>query len=243
MLGRKEPGEVYPFTYDFRDQLGADGINAISEVLVEARQGGAALTNEGQIHAGGLVTVYWGGGVDGESYLTTVRITSDAAALFEMGGEILVRERAFQVPDFQTAYLSSDEYVERFGREETIRLTDESRLGNIDEGKLRTAIVDATELTEGYLRNRYDLPLASVPSNIKGIVAALAREFLHRSRPLEAVTASADRARSLLRDISAGRLVLALETGEELEGNGAGLAVWGPSADARVFNAEKLDRF
>lgn len=139
-------------------------------------------------------------------------------------------------------YLTQEEYLERYGLAETIRITDEANAGVVDAEKLATAISDATEWTENYLRVRYDLPLASVPSSIKGLIAALAREALHRTRPLQAVTEAADRARQLLRDISIGRVVLALEDGEEVA-SGGGLAVWSQAAEPRIFNSEKLDGF
>ena len=242
MLGRKKPGEIYPFTYDFRELLAGGSIATIDSVTSQPKGAGANLTNEGQAEAGGLVTVYWGGGDDGESYLTAVHVSASNGGEIEIGGEILVQEKQFQIPELESAYISSDEYVARFGREETIRITDESRLGQIDAPKLQAALNDATEFAEGYLRARYDLPLESPPSLVKAIVAALARELLHKSRPTEAVTKAADRARSLLRDISLGRVVLSLEDGEAAP-SASGLPVWGPAADARVFNPEKLDGF
>ena len=138
-------------------------------------------------------------------------------------------------------YLTQEEYIARFGQAETIRITDESQTGTVDAAKLQAAIDDAEEFAEGYLRARYDLPLAATPSLLKAIVATLARELLHKTRPTETVTQAADRSRSLLRDISLGRVVLAI--GEDTVESDQGLPVWGPAADARVFNPEKLEGF
>lgn len=242
MIGQKQPGEIFPFNYDFRAQLAGAEIANVAEVFNDKRGGGAALVNNGQAYAAGFVTIYWGGGEDGGTYLTTVRINDTAGALHELDGEVLVKEIGFQVPELETTYLSADEYIARTTREETVRLTDEGRTGTVDAVKLLAALRDATEETEAYLRGRYVLPLASPPLLIKNIVAALARENLMRTRPVQAATDAAARARTQLRDLAAGRMELFLEEGEPEE-TGAALAAWGPSADARVFNAEKLDRF
>jgi len=139
-------------------------------------------------------------------------------------------------------YLTQVDYLDRFGEAETIRLTDESKAGVVDEDKLATAISDAEELVDGYLAGRYPIPLASAPGNIKGIVADLARERLHKARPLPAVTEAADRARSLLRDISAGRMVLLVDQ-EPADPLASGFAQSAPTQLGYVFNADKLSRF
>lgn len=245
MLGRKQPGETLPFTYDFRGELAGDTIAAIISATSAPRNGGANLAKAAEASLDGIVTIHWQGGADGESYLTTVQIEPSSGGVLEMSGEIAVEAAAFQVPIISTAYLSADEYVARFGREETIRLTDESRMGQIDAARLQAALEDATEYAEGFLRLRYALPLASPPASIKGIVAALAREALHKTRVTDAVIQAATRARSDLKELAAGRMVLALLDGAEPDASAIGqsLAVWGASADAIVFNADKLAGF
>jgi phage gp36-like protein len=112
-------------------------------------------------------------------------------------------------------YLTINEYVDRFGEAETVRVTDESRTGSRDDEKVETAITDATNFADSYLGTRYTVPIADPPEILKGIVAALAREQLHRTRPTPAVTENADRARAQLKDLSRGLAVLPIADGQE----------------------------
>lgn len=106
------------------------------------------------------------------------------------------------------AYLTDVEYINRYGDAETVRLTDEARSGVYDSAKLGAAISDAGDIVDAYLGGRYVVPLAEAPAIIKHITAALAREILHTSRPTDAVTAEADRARRQLEGMSKGTLTL-----------------------------------
>jgi phage gp36-like protein len=106
------------------------------------------------------------------------------------------------------AYLTDTEYLNRYGNAETIRLTDENRSGAVDTQKLENAIADASDIADSYLGKRYVVPVLSPPALLKHVVAALAREILHTSRPIEAVTNEANRARHQLELISKGTIVL-----------------------------------
>lgn len=246
MYGTKQPGGAEPFDYDFTLLLGGNAIAQILTVDSTPKGAGANLVNEGQGVMDNIVRIVWSGGVDGESYATRVQVRDSANFEHEIDGEIDVRELAFIVPDIdptRSPYLSADEYVLRYGKEEAVRLTDEARTGVVDKGKLDAALFDATELTESFLGTRYQLPLASVPPIIQGIVADLARERLHGARPLPQVTANADRARQMLRDLSAGRMVLQIATGETVDAKEGGGPATAPGLPGRVFDAETLARF
>ena len=141
-------------------------------------------------------------------------------------------------------YLSREAYLLRFGEPETIRVTDEARAGAIDAPKVDAALADASLIIDGYVANSYDLPIDPVPPVLDRICGDLAREMLHRTRPVEAVTLAADRARSMLKDIGAGRMKLPVTGGGVAEPAApTGLASWGQAADARIFSADKLAGF
>lgn len=112
-------------------------------------------------------------------------------------------------------YLTADEYVVRFGTAEAVRLTDEAKTGTIDSAKLESNIGDATDEADAYIGTRYPVPLLAPPRVVKSIVAALAREKLHKTRPTPEVKDAADRARVQLRDIAAGRMTLAITVGPD----------------------------
>lgn len=247
MAQEKQPSEAITFDYDFTDALGEGAtVQSITAVSFIARGNGSALVNQGQAVDGLHALVRWAGGTDGETYSTTVRVLDSDGDSHELDGEIVVIDRKFTVPVIPAApYLSADEYVARFGKEETVRVTDESRTGNVDAGKLAAALVDATEFAQAYIKRRYTLPLPSVPSILKGIVADLARERLHKMRPSQAVKDNADLARSNLRDISAGRMELPVAVGDQdpVESTGDDYAMTAPSLPGRVFDACSLARF
>jgi phage gp36-like protein len=105
------------------------------------------------------------------------------------------------------AYLTVQEYLDRFFEAETISLTDPAGVV-VDEDKLATEIEGASNTADGYIGVRYSTPLDPVPDVVKDIVADLARERLFNLQPVEEVTKRADRARSMLKDISKGVMVL-----------------------------------
>lgn len=108
------------------------------------------------------------------------------------------------------SYLTPTEYVDRFTAPEAIRLTDTTRSGTPDPIKIQVALNDATLFADAFLASRYALPFDNPPELLRKSVADLAREALHGTKPTEAVTLAADRARALLRDLSAGRATLPL---------------------------------
>lgn len=217
MIAIKTPAERQSFAYDFDGELGAASIASIvvGTPVAVARAAGALITVFGApTLTPRVVEVIWQGGDPGESYLTTVRVTDTSGQIHEQTGEILVREAGFVVPEgVASRYLSAEEYVARYGSAETIRLTDESSLRIVDGPKLEEAIKDQTDIADAYIGGRYAIPLVTVPRVVKSIVAALTREVLHKTKPTPEVTAAGDRARTQLRDIAAGRMVLPIEVG------------------------------
>lgn len=237
----KQPGGARGFDYDFSAMLGDLTVGQILSATSTPRDGGANLVETDRGYSGQIVRIVWSGGEEGETYATTVRIEDSSGFEHELDGEIIVREINFVVPPIEAnPYLSADDYVDRFGREETIRITDEAKTGTIDAARLGSAISDATQEAEGYLAAAYDLPLSEVPPILRNIVADLARERLHRTRPTDAVKAAADRARTMLRDLSAGRMKLNLTAGAEAPQRASSLAVWADSNPPRVFNSDKM---
>lgn len=141
-------------------------------------------------------------------------------------------------------YVTPEEYVKRYGSTETIRITDESKTGQIDQGKLSEAIDDQDQIIDSYLASRYVLPITGTFPILEGISAALTREALHRNKPTPAITDQADRARGQLKDLAAGRATLPVAVGQPAPGTQPeALAVRANDARPRVFTADALDGF
>jgi len=141
------------------------------------------------------------------------------------------------------AYLTVEEYLARFGNAEALRLTNETpQAPAIVPEKIERAIADAGELAEGYVAKRYPLPIADPPRLLIGIVAALAREALHKTNPTEEVRNAADRARAQLRDVSIGRLDLLIDDGAPLPSTER-LAITSGDAAPATFTREKMANF
>jgi len=102
-------------------------------------------------------------------------------------------------------YLTADDYVTRFSEPEAIRITDTARTGAPNFATIEEAIADQSLFADAFLSGRYRLPINPAPELLRKAVADLAREQLHSTRPTQAVTDNADRARALLKDLSAGR--------------------------------------
>lgn len=244
----KQPAEARLYSYDFAPLLEGQTISSIFSTASEGRSDNTrTLTNDSQNYSSTVAQVKWSGGVDGETYRTTVVVLDALGQKHELEGEIIVFDRTFILPTgIAEPYLDAEAYVDRFGYDETVRITDEGSKGVIDKASLQAALSDAQQFADGYLATRYTLPIATpAPVMLQQIVADLARERLHTTRPTPQVTANADRARSLLKDLSAGRAVLPTATGELVDAAiplGSS-PIWGNSYGASVFNPDKLDRF
>lgn len=92
------------------------------------------------------------------------------------------------------------------------------REGTVDEDVVARAIGQAEELIDGYMRNRYTLPLAVVPTVIRDLAVSLARHALYARRPERdlpaAVKSTYDGALSTLGLVRDGRISLGMPNGQ-----------------------------
>lgn len=138
-------------------------------------------------------------------------------------------------------YATQQDLVARFGEQELIELTDRADppAGAIDATVVDQALADAEELINSYVGKRYDLPLAAVPGAVKRTAADLARFYLYKDDPLEAVRKSFEDAVKWLKDIAAGRADLDI-AGEEPAPAEAQVRISSPD---RVFSRDTLEGF
>lgn len=113
-------------------------------------------------------------------------------------------------------YITQQDLMSAFSERTLIELSnDESRATHIDELVIDLAIEYAVETIDGYLRSRYVLPLANVPTIVRNIALQLARYWLYSRRPEgrgipEGVKDAYKQALVELTSIQSGRLHLGL---------------------------------
>jgi phage gp36-like protein len=203
----KQPSEALKRELPF---VGGGAIAAIIEVSSAARElvaGSAALVVAGTLTAGMLfVTIE--GGTDGERYLVTARVTTAAGEEREGEMEVAVLDREWAMPDGGAAYLSIGEFVDRFGLEEAVRMTDQDGSGRIDRQFLVSALAAVQSVADAYLAGRFAVPLAEVPEVVKTAIADMVRARLYPRGAPEGVAEQGKAGLRILERLADGRLTL-----------------------------------
>jgi phage gp36-like protein len=105
-------------------------------------------------------------------------------------------------------YATQADLVTRFGSTELAQLTDRVAGTTIDASVVATALADADALIDGYLAQRYALPVSPVPPLLLRVAADVTRFLLHGNAATDAVRGAYDDALRVLRDLSAGKATL-----------------------------------
>ncbi len=108
------------------------------------------------------------------------------------------------------SYATEAQLVERYGFAAIMALTDRDPLatGAIDSAVVDRALADTDALIDGYLRNRYDLPLLATPPLLTDVALSIAFYRLHIAQPDDKVVADYRDARALLDRIANGAVAL-----------------------------------
>lgn len=138
-------------------------------------------------------------------------------------------------------YITGAEYIAKYGRIETTRLTDEQKTGEYNSAKLDEALADGASYIDGFVGSRYGLPLTSTPPLLKNINGVLAREILHKTNPTDEVKRQADIARSNLLQISNGKIALPVDTGDAPVSTGGMSYTSGDGVDPTFSNDSLRD--
>lgn len=102
------------------------------------------------------------------------------------------------------SYCTYDDLVNAFGQEEILQLTDRDRNGRQDDDVMEEAQAFAESLVDGYLRERYSVPLLIPPKNLVGIVCDIVRYRLYNKDPTELVVIRYEAAIQWLKDVARG---------------------------------------
>jgi len=84
------------------------------------------------------------------------------------------------------SYATPSDMMRQFGEAEVLALTDPENVGQIDQGVLQGALIDASAEIDSYLAGRYkNLPLSPVPRNLVRLCCNMARYHLVGTNRLE----------------------------------------------------------
>lgn len=119
-------------------------------------------------------------------------------------------------------YTSLQKLIDRFGQSLLIALTDRAEVatGQIDETVVASALADTDALINGYLANKYRLPLTETHDLLEALARDIAIYKLHISHVDEKIEADYAAAIQSLKGLSSGAIRLTGESGAEPAGSG-----------------------
>lgn len=117
-------------------------------------------------------------------------------------------------------YCTQQDLIDRYGETELLQLADRDGDDAVDTEVVTQAIADAAAEIDGYLLDRYSLPLSPVPPSLTLAACRIARYQLYAAASTERVQTDYDRAVAWLRDVSVGRIRLVESTGDESSESG-----------------------
>lgn len=126
-----------------------------------------------------------------------------------------------------------------FGDSELIQLTDRTGAGAIDDAVLTRALDRASEEIDSYVAQRYTLPLASVPTSLKGRACDMARFYLFDARAPQIVQDRYKNAVSWLKDVAMGKATLGADVGGNVIPDASG-TTFAMVASDQVFTDDVL---
>lgn len=108
------------------------------------------------------------------------------------------------------SYATQADLTERYGEAMLIDLTDRADppAGAVDAAVVADALINTDALIDGYLKNRYALPLAATPQLLIDLALPIALYKLHRNQASDKVIKDRDDAVATLRAIAAGTVRL-----------------------------------
>lgn len=137
-------------------------------------------------------------------------------------------------------YATQQDLEDRFGQDEILALTDFDRDDAVDAQTLTLAQSDTDAEIDGYLADRYAVPLASVPQRLVQVACDIVRFRLYRHDVPDDVQRLYDSAVDWLKGVAAGKWPVPGLT-EKASASSAGMPQ--VSAGDRVFTRDELSGF
>lgn len=139
------------------------------------------------------------------------------------------------------AYATLQDMIDRFGETELAQLSDRSGSAvAVDQLVIDAKLADADAEIDGYLGQRYTLPLATVPQVLKRIATDVARYHLYDDRATEQVTNRYKDAIAFLKDVARGLATIGVDQGGTTPTESAAPDY---TANDPVFNRDTLKDF
>lgn len=110
-------------------------------------------------------------------------------------------------------YCTKQDFLDRFGMEELLLLTDRENVGGVDDTVLNRALADATAEIDGYVAVRYPLPLASVPPRLAQVACDITRYHLYAVQATDTVKERYGNAVKYLQALANGDVKLVGQSG------------------------------
>ena len=110
------------------------------------------------------------------------------------------------------SYLTYQDLVTAFGENEVLNITDRDRDGLSDDDVVADGIAFANDHVNGYLRERYTVPLLNPPANLVGFCCDFARYRFYQDQPTELVQERYNVGCFWLKDVARG--LVQLETSD-----------------------------
>ena len=109
-------------------------------------------------------------------------------------------------------YATYTDMVSEFEELELTQLSDRDRVGSVNISIISKALEFADDLIDGYLKERYTVPIINPPSNLIGIACDIARYRLYQEQPTPLVQKRYDDAIAWLKDVARGLFNLDIDT-------------------------------
>lgn len=106
------------------------------------------------------------------------------------------------------SYCTYNDLLNAFGENEIVQLSDRDRDGLPDDGVIEEAISFADSHIDGYLREKYSVPLPTPPRNLVGFACDFARYRLYQDQPTDLVQSRYDVGCFWLKDVARGLVQL-----------------------------------
>ena len=141
-------------------------------------------------------------------------------------------------------YSTAQMILDRIPEKQLIQLTDDNRLGVVDQALVTAAQTSAQGLVDGYCGVKYSVPFATVPDLIPALEADIAAYLLYKRKVDEIPPAkqkSYDDAIAFLKDVSKGVASLGVDPAPAATSEGG--ASCNKTTDDRIFTRDKLSGF